>query len=143
MSPRQFIVCKIHMKYQDISGTIYPVQVIGGHKKLMVGPLPQATRTKPSFVGFTDSSQTYLLAFCNAFLSLTTDTCHIWFFFAFKPNSVRSGFCVEQRQKNLGSRVALLPRKFFCVRKVFACIAGKKNNFKLPQYFQKDPDFST
>ena len=72
------------MKYQDISGTIYPVQVIGGHKKLMVGPLPQATRTKPSFVGFTDSSQTYLLAFCNAFLSLTTDTaltflnhCHI------------------------------------------------------------------
>ena len=68
--PLENLSCAIHMKYQDISGTIYPVQVIGGHKKLMVGPLPQATRTKPSFVGFTDSSQTYLLAFCNAFLPI-------------------------------------------------------------------------
>ena len=31
------------------------------------GPLPQATRTKPSFVGFPDSSQTYLLAFVMPF----------------------------------------------------------------------------
>ena len=56
-----------NMKYQDISGTIYPVQVIGGHKKLMVGPLPQATRTKPSFVSFPDISKTYLLAFVMPF----------------------------------------------------------------------------
>ena len=27
------------------------------------GPLPQASRAKPSFTGFPDSSQTYLLAF--------------------------------------------------------------------------------
>ena len=32
---------------------------------------------------------------------------------------------VEQRQKNLGSRVALLPGKFLRVRKVFARITEK------------------
>ena len=40
-----------------------------------------------------------------------------------------------QRQKNLGSRVALLPGKFLRVRKVFARITEKKP-FKLSQYFQ-------
>ena len=72
------------------------------------GPLPQASRAKPSFTGFPDSSQTYLLAFCNAVLSLTTDTsstflnyCYIWLFFAVKPNSVPSGFCVDSPVQNI------------------------------------------
>ena len=45
-----------------------------------------------------------------------------------------------QRQKNLGSGVALLPGKFLRVRKVFARI--NKKPFKLSEYFQNDPDFS-
>ena len=47
---------------------------------------------------------------------------------------------VVQRQKNLGSRVALLPGKFLRFRKVFARITEKP--FKLSQYFQNDQDFS-
>ena len=54
---------------------------------------------------------------------------------------------VQQRPKNLGSRVALLPGKFLRVRKVFArlesfCAYNRKKPFKLSQYFQNDPDFS-
>ena len=47
----------------------------------------------------------------------------------------------KQRPKNLGSRVALLPRKFLRVRKVFARITEKP--FKLlSQFFQNNLDFS-
>ena len=35
------------------------------------------------------------------------------------------GYPPQQRRKNLGSRVALLPRKFLRVRKVFARITEK------------------
>ena len=47
---------------------------------------------------------------------------------------------MEQRQKNLGSRVALLPRKFLRIPKIFAHKTEKP--FKVFQYFQNDPDFS-
>ena len=54
--------------------------------------------------------------------------------------SVRSSVSIlyddDQRRKNLGSRVALLPGKFLRVRKVFARITEKP--FKLSQYFQND-----
>ena len=112
-------ICLVqNIRYPNIAYTIYRVQntheisrYLGDHlsgagnwrsQEANGGPLPQASRTKPSFVGFPDSSQTYLLAFCNAVLSLTTDTsstflnyCYIWLFFAVKPNSVPSGFCVQ------------------------------------------------
>ena len=53
----------------------------------------------------------------------------------------------EQRRKNLGSRVALLPGKFLRVRKVFARITEKylvncPNTFKTTQIFPDDCQFS-
>ena len=46
------IWCKIHMKYQDISGTIYPVQVIGDHKKLMVAHSPRRAEQNQALGAF-------------------------------------------------------------------------------------------
>ena len=91
LSPqRQSIWCKIHeissyfwdlsgAKYPNISQIIFRVQNTheisrypGDHlsgagnwrsQEANGGPLPQASRAKPSFTGFPDSSQTYLLAF--------------------------------------------------------------------------------
>ena len=53
----------------------------------------------------------------------------------------------NQRRKNLGSRVALLPGKFLSVRKVFArlesfCAYNRKKTVKLFQYFQNYLEFS-
>ena len=70
-------ICPVqNIRYPNISYTIYRVQntheisrYLGDHlsgagnwrsQEANGGPLPQATRTKPSFVGFPDSSQTYL-----------------------------------------------------------------------------------
>ena len=60
----------------------------------------------------------------------------------FEPSSVHL-----QRQKNLGSRVAMLPGKFLRVRKVFARIIEKDllnclNTFKTIQIFPDDCQFS-
>ena len=55
--------------------------------------------------------------------------------------------CLQQRRTNLGSRVALLPGKFLCVRKVFARTTEKNvsncpNTFKTIRIFPDDFQFS-
>ena len=64
------------------------------------------------------------------------------FFTPFFSFAIESYFLliVNQRQKNLGSRVALLPGKFLRIRKVFARIT--KKTVKLSQYFQNYPEYS-
>ena len=97
ISRRQSIWCKIHeissyfwdplpgAKYPNISQIIFRVQNTheisrypGDHlsgagnwrsQEANGGPLPQASRAKPSFTGFPDSSQTYLLAFVMPLIS--------------------------------------------------------------------------
>jgi len=64
-----------------------------------------------------------------------------------KRNYLKPGKAANQRQKNLGSRVALLPGKFLRVRKVFARITEKNllnchNTFKMIPIFPYDFQFS-